>query len=198
MTNKEKEAISNRIKEKSEKLKNIKQNFSLNKEAQDKVKKLTASRIDEKLNRIYVAKEALLARQLEVKLESAKKEIERLTEVIAKKEEDLVNIEENISKASLSRKIKEYFSAREVKTLVTRLKKQAKTDKKVAMFLAEQVFGKARGNVGVDGGEDGKPIQMNMATILNQLERPKQTPIQGVVITNKIDPVSIAIGEAVS
>lgn len=36
--------------------------------------------------------------------------------------------------------------------------KAIKGDSKLLQFLAEQIYGKARQNVGLDGGEDDKPI----------------------------------------
>jgi len=70
---------------------------------------------------------------------------------------------------SIKKAILEYMSPQELKNLVNRLKKWAKTDKKVAMFLAEQVFGKAKtsGSMQVGGAV------MHIGKMLDELESQK-------------------------
>jgi len=68
--------------------------------------------------------------------------------------------------------LREYVTEVEAKHMVDRAKKLAKTDKRILMFLLEQMFGKARQNVGLDGGSPGAPI--TMAALLDQLEKPKK------------------------
>lgn len=112
--------------------------------------------------------------------ESAEKSLRKTEKELERKKKDLIALEAKIKAESLKRKIKDYFSETESKSLVRRLKKMAKTDKKIAMFLAEQVFGKARGTVGIDGGSEDKPI-MTMAAVLDGLEKPvRMEPLPNV------------------
>lgn len=73
----------------------------------------------------------------------------------------------NIKKALV-----EYMSPQELKNLVDRLKRWAKSDKKVAMFIAEQIFGKAKTSANVQ--HDGKVLHIGaMLDQLEQLDQPK-------------------------
>jgi len=74
--------------------------------------------------------------------------------------------------ANLKKKVREYMSEKDTRMLVERIKKWSKMDKRMAMWLADQVFGKARQNMGLDGGADDKPI--TMAALLDSLEEPKK------------------------
>jgi hypothetical protein len=56
--------------------------------------------------------------------------------------------------------IRDYFTVEEVKDLVESLKIKAKTDEKVAQFLAEHIFGKASQNLTL--GEDGSGFEVNL------------------------------------
>lgn len=69
---------------------------------------------------------------------------------------------------TLKKKIREYTTPREALSLIRRIKIAAKSDKKVALWYAEMLFGKPRQNQGFDGGEDNKPI--TIAKILDELE----------------------------
>ena len=60
--------------------------------------------------------------------------------------------------SSCKPKITDHFTQKEIDELVENAKTLAKTNATVAMFLLEQVFGKARQSVGIDGGEEGAPI----------------------------------------
>ena len=71
----------------------------------------------------------------------------------------------------IKKKIREYTSESEARAMIEKLKKWAKKDKKVGMWYAEQMFGKARQNTGLDGGKDGSAISMSV--ILDQLEGKK-------------------------
>lgn len=44
---------------------------------------------------------------------------------------------------------------------MAKLKIDAETDPKIALWFADQLFGKARQNIGLDGGEDGQPISIS-------------------------------------
>ena len=99
---------------------------------------------------------------------------------------------------SIKKAILEYMSPQELQNLVARLKKWAKTDKKVAMFLAEQVFGKAKtsGSVQVGGAV------MHIGKMLDELESQKfikipkeeyhvgdirpETPVKGMEIEESL------------
>lgn len=56
--------------------------------------------------------------------------------------------------------ISDFITEREVKELVKIAKTQAKDKPDLLKFLLEQVFGRARQNIGLDGGEDDKPINI--------------------------------------
>lgn len=73
--------------------------------------------------------------------------------------------------------LKEYITEAELHNMIKRAKEIAKKDPKMLQFLLEQVFGKARATVGLDGGED-KPIAIGM--LLDSLER--QAPIKADII----------------
>lgn len=59
--------------------------------------------------------------------------------------------------------IREFFTEEEVAALVADLKASAIDDVKVKLFLAEQVFGKARQNIGLDGGDEGTPVSVEVS-----------------------------------
>lgn len=61
----------------------------------------------------------------------------------------------------------EYMSPQELKNLVERLKRWAKSDKKVAMFVAEQIFGKAKTSANVQ--HEGKVL--HIGAMLDELEK---------------------------
>lgn len=46
---------------------------------------------------------------------------------------------------------------------IAKLKADAETDSKVALWFADQLFGKARQNIGLDGGEDGVPVSVEVS-----------------------------------
>ena len=71
--------------------------------------------------------------------------------------------------AVIKQKIREYTSNKELRAMIERLKRWAKRDPKIAMWYAEQVFGKARQTTGLDGGSDNKPIMISK--ILDELEK---------------------------
>jgi hypothetical protein len=75
----------------------------------------------------------------------------------------------NIKKALV-----EYMSPQELKNLVERLKRWAKSDKKVAMFIAEQIFGKAKTSANVH--TEGKVL--HIGAMLDQLEESNIIKIQ--------------------
>ena len=55
--------------------------------------------------------------------------------------------------------IADFLTEKEIKELVGKAKELAKMgDKDMLKFILEQKFGKARQNIGLDGGEDGTPI----------------------------------------
>jgi hypothetical protein len=63
--------------------------------------------------------------------------------------------------STTKRQIKDYMSEAEVERMVNKLIAQAEERPELLKFLLEQVFGKARQTVGLDGGiEDGtiKPV----------------------------------------
>ena len=70
--------------------------------------------------------------------------------------------------ASIKRKLKEYTTNKEFKAMLERLKRWAKTDKKIAVWYAEMILGKPRQNNGLDGGSENKPIMISK--ILDELE----------------------------
>lgn len=55
--------------------------------------------------------------------------------------------------------IRNFYTDEQVMSFVDELKESAKTDNRIKLFLAEQIFGKARQNIGLDGGEDGSPVR---------------------------------------
>ena len=83
---------------------------------------------------------------------------------------------------AFKKKIRDYTTEKEVRLMVKRAKKIARTDKKMLQFLLEQIFGKPRQNMGLDGGEDGRPV--TMAALLDSLEKPK--PIKAEIIDEQI------------
>ena len=140
-----------------------------------KVKRQERGKLNEVLTELFYRAESL-----EKSLKRTEKELER-------KQKDLIALEAKVKAEALKRKIKDYFTEGESKALVRRLKKMAKTDKKIAMFLAEQVFGKARGTVGIDGGAEDKPI-MTMAAVLDGLEKPiRMEPLPAVPLIDSED-----------
>ena len=55
----------------------------------------------------------------------------------------------------------DYVTPSEVEGLMAQLKAQANEKPDLLKFALEQIFGKPRQNVGLDGGEDGKPIEVS-------------------------------------
>lgn len=56
-------------------------------------------------------------------------------------------------------KLSDHLSAEEIELLVSIAKRKAEEgDTNMMKFILEQIFGRARQNIGLDGGEDGKPI----------------------------------------
>lgn len=53
---------------------------------------------------------------------------------------------------------REYFSEEEELDLINKLKTSDKPE--IWMKIAEQIFGKARQNIGLDGGSEDKPIPL--------------------------------------
>ncbi|MCK9370405.1 hypothetical protein M0R04_10895 [Candidatus Dojkabacteria bacterium] len=62
----------------------------------------------------------------------------------------------------LKKKLKQHFRDDEIDDLIASAKVKAETSDKMLMFLLEHIFGKARQNIGLDGGEDNEPIKMDM------------------------------------
>ena len=58
-------------------------------------------------------------------------------------------------------KISDYVTPEEITELVNLAIKEAKAGKvEMLKFMLEQILGKARQNIGLDGGEDDKPIRL--------------------------------------
>lgn len=75
----------------------------------------------------------------------------------------------------LRRRLKDFISNDELDLFVESLKSKAMEDSKVMMYLIDHIFGKARQNVGLDGGEDGKSIIIEIAeAIANKNELNKK------------------------
>lgn len=64
---------------------------------------------------------------------------------------------------TLKYKIKDKLTDKEIDDLIKEAKSRAKTSDKILIFLLEQLFGKARQNLGVDGGEENKPLIIQIA-----------------------------------
>ncbi len=77
--------------------------------------------------------------------------------------------------------LKEYITEPELLNMVKRAKEMAKKDPKMLQFILEQVFGKARGTVGIDGGE-GKPLAIGM--LLDSLEHREPPTKADYIITD--------------
>lgn len=69
------------------------------------------------------------------------------------------------------------FTDKEIQELIKTAKEMSKTDKDMVKYLLDQVYGKARQTVGVDGGLDEdnkpKPIMQLDGSILANLSNPK-------------------------
>ena len=75
----------------------------------------------------------------------------------------------------LKYKIKNSFTREEILDLVEMAKKKAVSSEKMLIFLLEQVFGKARQNLGMDGGDSDKPIIIQVAKeLLEKYEAPSE------------------------
>lgn len=59
--------------------------------------------------------------------------------------------------------ISKFFTPKELEDFITKLKADAQTDPKIALWFADQLFGKARQNIGLDGGEEGEPISIEVS-----------------------------------
>lgn len=60
-------------------------------------------------------------------------------------------------------KLTDQMTDEEIRDLVIEYKLKAKEDNKVLLHLIDHIFGKARQNVGLDGGEDGKSIIIELS-----------------------------------
>lgn len=60
-------------------------------------------------------------------------------------------------------KIRDFVSAQEVEEFVADITKRAKNSDKLAAWLGDQIFGKARQNLGIDGGEEGKALVIELS-----------------------------------
>lgn len=66
----------------------------------------------------------------------------------------------------LKRRIQNYFSEEDIEHLIDQAFEQAKDKPEILRFLLEQIFGKARQNIGVDGGEEGKALVIEISEII--------------------------------
>ncbi len=66
----------------------------------------------------------------------------------------------------LKRKFVDYVSEDEVEDLIELCLTQATDKPEVLKFVMEQLFGKARQNIGVDGGEDGKSLVIQISEVI--------------------------------
>jgi len=89
---------------------------------------------------------------------------------------------------NFKRALKEYISPEELKHMVERAKKFAKTDKKMLMFLLEQVFGKAKTTNQTI--QDGAKTN-NIAIFLDTLEKKKLNA--GSEITGQIVEAEVLV-----
>lgn len=62
--------------------------------------------------------------------------------------------------------LRDLLSVEQEEELVKLAVEKAKKDPSMSRFVLEQIFGKARQNIGLDGGEEDKPINL----ILNKIE----------------------------
>lgn len=90
----------------------------------------------------------------------------------------------------LKKKILEYTSPQELKNLVERAKKMAKTDRVVLMWYLEQVFGKAK----AVGEKPGGTVN-NIALFLDSLEKNKNGSINRPIPING-DSTSTGIADS--
>lgn len=80
-------------------------------------------------------------------------------------------------------RISDYITLDEVKALVETAKRTAGDKPELLKFLLEQIFGKARQNIGLDGGE-GEPLVISFdptfhaITRLSETSSPIESPIQ--------------------
>ncbi len=63
----------------------------------------------------------------------------------------------------LKRKIQTYFEDEDVERLIDLAFEQAQDKPELLKFLLEQIFGKARQNLGIDGGEEGKALIIHLS-----------------------------------
>jgi hypothetical protein len=78
----------------------------------------------------------------------------------------------------LRRKLRDYISSDELDLFVESLKSKAMEDSKVMMYLIDHIFGKARQNLGLDGGEEGKALIIQVAEAIkdkNKLDDSSQS-----------------------
>jgi len=62
--------------------------------------------------------------------------------------------------------LRDLLSADQEEELVALAVEKAKEDPTMAKFVLEQIYGKARQNIGLDGGEEDKPIAILQNVIL--------------------------------
>ena len=68
-------------------------------------------------------------------------------------------------------KITDYMSEGEIDEMVNLFISQCREKPDLMKFLMEQIFGKARQNIGLDGGEENKPISI----LQNVIQRKKES-----------------------
>lgn len=64
--------------------------------------------------------------------------------------------------------LRDYISEDEVNKLVEKAKEQAADKPELLKFILDHVFGKARQNIGLDGGEDGQPLSIEISEKIAQ------------------------------
>lgn len=91
--------------------------------------------------------------------------------------------------------IHQFVTPDEVEKLVRLAKEQADTKPELLKFLLEQIFGKARQNIGLDGGEEGTPVMFVPAEIINKNHLMEETNVPVVEETPVVEAPSIPEGE---
>jgi hypothetical protein len=64
--------------------------------------------------------------------------------------------------------LRDFISEDEVHALVEQAKAQAIDKPELLKFILDHVFGKARQNIGLDGGEDGVPLSIEISEQIAQ------------------------------
>jgi len=76
-------------------------------------------------------------------------------------------------------KITDFMNDDDIKLLMARYLARAQEEDRVMIHLVENVLGKARQNIGLDGGEDNKPISiLNDAILANHSNNENIEPEQ--------------------